>query len=374
MVVARDLYALLGVNPHASQEEIKRQYRRLVRQYHPDVNLDKVSAHRKFVEIVDAYKTLSDPARRLAYDAVLREKARTAKERRQRQKAVAYSWEEELRRQSLDGLVTAAELCFLRGQVEQAIFQCKEVLTRDRENPHAYGLLGDIYRSQGQTNDAMLMYTYAAQFAAGLPGGGEVYLRKIDAMNQETRAPRKATVDIEPIYSTGTRPTPLAITGAIAAMAIAVGVTVHFALHPAAPLAEKLPVPANFMWVCAIDGMMLGLTLAWLRLVRHSDAELFGMTVTDPAGTGVGPLGVFLILFGMVFFYAAIVVYLAVAYFEEVISLSIIIVFVSTLGVLAILVLLCPTGRGIAALWGGNVLFTCAVVGWILGSIGRSPW
>ncbi|HEV8572695.1 MAG TPA: molecular chaperone DnaJ [Actinomycetota bacterium] len=67
MTQARDLYQVLGVPPEASAEDIKRAYRKLARQYHPDVSEDP-EADRRFKEISLAYQTLSDPAKRRQYD------------------------------------------------------------------------------------------------------------------------------------------------------------------------------------------------------------------------------------------------------------------------------------------------------------------
>src|SRR5919109_3699706 len=62
-----DLYNVLGVQHDASDDEIRRAYRRLARELHPDVNNDP-QAERRFKEITAAYQTLSDPARRRQYD------------------------------------------------------------------------------------------------------------------------------------------------------------------------------------------------------------------------------------------------------------------------------------------------------------------
>ncbi|RTI01181.1 molecular chaperone DnaJ [Thermus scotoductus] len=63
----KDYYAILGVPRNATQEEIKRAYKRLARQYHPDVNKSP-EAEEKFKEINEAYAVLSDPEKRRVYD------------------------------------------------------------------------------------------------------------------------------------------------------------------------------------------------------------------------------------------------------------------------------------------------------------------
>src|SRR5579859_5067078 len=63
----RDLYEVLGVAKTASPDEIKKAYRRLARQYHPDVNPDP-AAEESFKEVASAYEVLSDPDKRARYD------------------------------------------------------------------------------------------------------------------------------------------------------------------------------------------------------------------------------------------------------------------------------------------------------------------
>ena len=64
-----DLYELLGIARGATLIEIKRSYKRLARKYHPDINPGDNAAEARFKEITRAYETLSDPERRLRYDA-----------------------------------------------------------------------------------------------------------------------------------------------------------------------------------------------------------------------------------------------------------------------------------------------------------------
>jgi curved DNA-binding protein len=66
----RDYYKTLDVDRDATQDEIKRAYRKLARKYHPDVNTgpDAAAAEEKFKELGEAYEVLQDPEKRAAYD------------------------------------------------------------------------------------------------------------------------------------------------------------------------------------------------------------------------------------------------------------------------------------------------------------------
>jgi molecular chaperone DnaJ len=64
----RDYYEILGVGKSASEDEIKKAYRKIAIKYHPDKNPDNAEAEKKFKEAYEAYKVLSDSQQRQQYD------------------------------------------------------------------------------------------------------------------------------------------------------------------------------------------------------------------------------------------------------------------------------------------------------------------
>jgi molecular chaperone DnaJ len=68
MAEKRDFYEVLGLNKSAGEDEIKKAYRKLAKQYHPDLNPDNKEAETKFKDVGEAYEILSDPQKKSRYD------------------------------------------------------------------------------------------------------------------------------------------------------------------------------------------------------------------------------------------------------------------------------------------------------------------
>ena len=66
--MAKDYYELLGIHRNATEADLKRAYRRLAHEHHPDKNRGDKSSEEKFKEINEAYEVLSDPEKRAYYD------------------------------------------------------------------------------------------------------------------------------------------------------------------------------------------------------------------------------------------------------------------------------------------------------------------
>ena len=72
MAQTKDFYAVLGVSSSASQDEVKKAYRKLAKKYHPDANANDPMAAEKFKDISEANNVLGDPEKRKQYDDMLR--------------------------------------------------------------------------------------------------------------------------------------------------------------------------------------------------------------------------------------------------------------------------------------------------------------
>jgi curved DNA-binding protein CbpA len=68
----KDYYGIMGISPDAKEEEIKRSYRKLAMQYHPDRNMGDLQCEERLKDLNEAYQTLSVEERRTRYDLLRR--------------------------------------------------------------------------------------------------------------------------------------------------------------------------------------------------------------------------------------------------------------------------------------------------------------
>ena len=86
----RDYYEVLGINKGASEDEIKKAYRKTAKKYHPDLHPDDPVAEAKFKECNEAYEVLGDPQKKARYDQLWRWRRRLRLWRAQPQCAGAW--------------------------------------------------------------------------------------------------------------------------------------------------------------------------------------------------------------------------------------------------------------------------------------------
>lgn len=189
-----DPYEVLGVAIDADIDAIKARYRQLVRENHPDIAPDKDAANARMVEILEAWRILSDPERKLRLDTDRRlaaEKARAAvngprsphpgvqrsqsmhsaqprvsptpgraagSQKNGRSRSASGQRNINPRARLLNQVNEAAALYFREGKAEEAINLCQRVLKADSRNVEAILLLGDIFASQGNVDVALVMY------------------------------------------------------------------------------------------------------------------------------------------------------------------------------------------------------------------------
>src|ERR1044072_3398650 len=86
-----DYYKILGIEKNASEEDIKKAYRKLARKLHPDLNPNDKEAHKKFQQINEANEVLSDPEKRKKYDQYGKDWQHAEEFEKQRQQQRQYS-------------------------------------------------------------------------------------------------------------------------------------------------------------------------------------------------------------------------------------------------------------------------------------------
>lgn len=426
-------YETLGLTPEATAEDVKRRFRELARQHHPDLNPGKPEIHALFVRINQAHETLSDPDARAAYDLHLRDRARRLAE--QRAAAAAghgAAWagnaggasrgtgsappgghaagaraasggrpagagavrdpgaqrELEERRRRAMRLMDAARVAYSRGNLREANRLARESLQAVRSGS-AHEMLGDIYARHQRLDKAIEHYTVAAQLSPQ-PAAGRI-ISKLESVSrrQAVRAraqPGRPAPGRAPGPSRAATPAQQALAqfqrlahrGAVTAVGagLVTSLVARWEYLGARPIQGNWPVveqlPAGLLLAMAASGFTTGMALAAAGWVRRFADEMVVFAGEPPR---VLPLGLVMALFGMVFMPMAFAAYVGIAYYQGLFSGSIAAVF----GLAATLAATFAAAAPVDAYWhallaGGNLIFVTMLAGWYLGELFRPAW
>jgi glycosyltransferase involved in cell wall biosynthesis len=307
-VSGRDLYEVLGVSRDADAAEIRRAFRRKVRRIHPDVAANKEAAHLAFIELREAYATLSDTGKRLLYDLSITPAA------------VAETVAEPEPVPGIDDLLKSAARDVEAGHYDAARRTLKDIFARDEENPDATLLLVRIMQATRSGDRALMLLEAAVSRFPTHPG-----LRT--ALNEARKA--KAA---QPVVRVSPRQRKSALRLAVAgAGVVASGVLLANGLVAKGAPLVWLPVLNDVPWSLvrgvALSGLVLGAsgTVAGVFPALEND-----LLWPSRSGCDVGryperweePIGVVLPLMALLNWFAALVVWIMFAIARGVFSKS----------------------------------------------------
>lgn len=397
-----DYYETLGLSPSATAEEIKRRYRTLARQYHPDMNPNEAAAV-KIKEINEAYRVLGDADLRSAYDTGLllarqRQSAppqqppprpkpqpkpspppkeppfeyngfgRSASPPPPPPKSKPSQNPKPPPRPSLQPLLDEARLAYLNRNYKQAEELCLQVLNADSRNVVACEMMGDVCLRRGQKERAITYFTYAVQFSPLDRGLHEKLERAMGIANAQSRPiVNRASSRPSLAQRLNARPS-LAINLASALAAVALGV--------ALVCANALPGrPAFFGFVSEYSWNLA----AYLLVAGYSGGVLLGfwgklrpLAGEISEGGALFPLnsvGKRIAVSSAVWFYASFALYIGTGIKRKRFSNSLLTAYGATFLLMALFTLLytpvhvAKANLQVAA-FAGNLLFPLALLGW----------
>ena len=346
----RNAYDLLGLPWSATPVQIRSRYRQLIRHHQKDLPTADLLHDEKFRQWTNSYLLLTGPDRK-EYDRRLRES------RGMEQPGDLLG---ALPRPRV--ILIEAEVSFVRRRLNEASELAREALKEDKRNAEGYALLGDILREQGNYQNALTMYNYAIQFS---PNNRRYWqlLEEVSALREGRAVARRYRRERPSVFN---RP-PSAWVG-VALAVVFIGLSILYVQDRwGQPLFFNLP--RNLLYLAIGDGFLIGLVLAATAIIAPMDDELLWYQVMG-FGSETTPVGVFVALPGLVFFWAAPVFYSIIGMMDEYFSLSIIITLaVSGLLTVALGLLAPPESRIAVYLLAGNFVFLGFILGWLFGSI-----
>lgn len=365
MATKRTHYEVLGLSRNATLVQIKRKYRQMVRKYHPDVANDKELAHKLFLQINEAYQTLSDPASRRAYDAALEHltRSKTATATASQASGVPAA--------SVDKHIKDAQWAFIQRRFQDAASHCKEAIKADGQNAYAHVILGDVYRAQGKYNSAIRAYSNALQFS---PNDHETEKKLSQVVAKQLTAERKKKHTEEKQHtkqiSYDRKPSHAAFN--MIWWTVAVFLIMLIGAYPGKPIAWlSVYIPQISGWSWNLVGLMFGasvvagMSLSVNGLLSHPDNELL-------FENGSVSAGLILLIGSGFFFLGSAVLYTLISLIQGTLSKSVMTVFACAMAVVLFAAMnYDPVVRKQVLLFGGNVTFLSCLIGWYIGSMLR---
>jgi len=346
----RSAYDLLGLPWSATSVQIRARFRQLVRSHRKEAPTAEVFHDDRFRRWANSYLVLTSSERR-EYDRRLRESRGTEP---------PPDLLGQLRRARL--MLVEAEVSAVRRRLTEAAELAKEALKEETRNAEGYALLGDIYREQGQYQNAFTMYNYAIQFDPNNRRYWQLF-QEISALREGKALPRRFMRERPTAFN---RPASSWVGVGLAVIFVELSL-MYLQTRWGEPVLFNLPI--NLIYAALGDGFLLGLVVAGSAIIGPFDDELVWYQVPG-MGSETVPLGIFIALPGLIFFWLAWVFYALVAYLDEHLSFSVLVSLVMS-GVVAVtLGLLAPAeSRKVVLLLGGNFVFCGFLFGWLVGSI-----
>jgi curved DNA-binding protein CbpA len=416
-------YETIGVPATASADEIKKRFRELARQLHPDINPGNKAVEVRFREINEAYQVIGDADKRRAYDAELALKAR-AMQRQAKPGATttaapsAPSWARPAGAappvsnatatlQESERLSVQAQQAFVRSRFAEARDLAERAIRYNKRNAVAYEVLGDILRVQNNDDEALQKYTMALQYN---PHNSVVRMR-IERMAKTGKGGVAATSRASVAANSGTgntfsappmggyaggnntssisphkRPLANLLTAFVGySLVLAAIGYVGFGLTPTLRTAiSGLPMLAGIdfttLLVYTVTGIILGVTMATSGTIRRMDDEF----ATSSGKQRNVPMGFIITIIGALNFYLAAIGHVILSATQGVRIVGLLKVFGAvalTTILLGLMYQIPPTlALGSIAdqvrvnlfLWGGNFVFVGYMLGWLMGDQFRS--
>ncbi|MBC7287343.1 MAG: DnaJ domain-containing protein [Armatimonadetes bacterium] len=326
-----DPYRVLGVPVGASKQQIRRQYRRLVRRLHPDLRRDDPKSHEEMVRLNRAYQMLMDDNLRAQWEA----------------KVAA----EMLGPLTMPGdpgeALERARKLFEQDRLEDAMMACADALDADPRSAEAYALLGRIYRRLGVDHLANEMFRQAQRIAGAKVSGATA------GTGTGGGAPTAHRPEIW-------QPEPVKVRWAVLVL------TLSAALSLLAGSLLSSSTTSTVLIALAGASFLITFGLAASGAVEPADAVL-DEPVWDAYGRGA-PLWLVLFVAGCVWGHLALIFYLAVGYLSECLRGSGAVFFLAVYGIMMVATALVPERAGVIWLVGGNAAVPAGIIGWMVGS------